>query len=221
MSLFGKIFGEKNKKPQVTTQGALQDIASMEDMLIKKQEFISKQIEESIATARKHATTNKRLALKALKEKKVYEKNFEQIEGILNTIHHQKSSLENASLHSEVFGVLTSTSAALKNINKGMDVDKVHDIMEDIAESQEVTNEITQAISNPSGLLNDIDEDELLKELEEMQEEDINEKLLDVGTIPTSSVTDKLPDAPKDKPKAKAKTKEDDDMAELEAWASS
>lgn len=42
--------------------------------------------------------------------------------------------------------------------------------MEDIAESQEVTNEITQAISNPSGLQNDIDEDELLKELEEIQE---------------------------------------------------
>ncbi|CAK5074927.1 unnamed protein product [Meloidogyne enterolobii] len=218
MSLFGKIFGEKNKKPEMTTPEALQKIANMEEMLIKKQEFLGKKIEESIATAKKHATTNKRAALKALKEKKIHEKKLEEIEGILNTIHHQKSSLENASLHSEVFGVLTSTSAALKNINKGMDV---HDIMEDIAESQEVTNEITQAISNPSGLQNDIDEDELLKELEDIQEEEINEKLLDVGTIPASSVTDKLPDAPKDKPKAKAKTKEDDDMAELEAWASS
>uniref|UniRef100_A0A915MK89 Charged multivesicular body protein 4b n=1 Tax=Meloidogyne javanica TaxID=6303 RepID=A0A915MK89_MELJA len=198
MSLFGKIFGEKTKKPEMTTPEALQNIANMEEMLIKKQEFLGKKIEESIATAKKHATTNKRAALKALKEKKIHEKKLEEIEGILNTIHHQKSSLENASLHSEV-----------------------HDIMEDIAESQEVTNEITQAISNPSGLQNDIDEDELLKELEDIQEEEINEKLLDVGTIPASSVTDKLPDAPKDKPKAKAKTKEDDDMAELEAWASS
>lgn len=42
--------------------------------------------------------------------------------------------------------------------------------MEDIAESQEVTNEITQAISNPAGLQNDIDDDELLKELEDIQE---------------------------------------------------
>uniref|UniRef100_A0A915N4H5 Charged multivesicular body protein 4b n=1 Tax=Meloidogyne javanica TaxID=6303 RepID=A0A915N4H5_MELJA len=198
MSLFGKIFGEKNKKPEMTTPEALQKIANMEEMLIKKQEFLGKKIEESIATAKKHATTNKRAALKALKEKKFHEKKLEEIEGILNTIHHQKSSLENASLHSEV-----------------------HDIMEDIAESQEVTNEITQAISNPAGLQNDIDDDELLKELEDIQEEEINEKLLDVGTIPASSVTDKLPDAPKDKPKAKAKTKEDDDMAELEAWASS
>jgi hypothetical protein len=34
-------------------------------------------------------------------------------------------------------------------------------------------------------------------------------------------MTDKLPDAPKEKPKTKSKNKEDDDMAELEAWASS
>lgn len=43
--IFGKIFGEKNKKPEVTTQGALQSIAGMEELLIKKQEHISKQIE--------------------------------------------------------------------------------------------------------------------------------------------------------------------------------
>ena len=42
--------------------------------------------------------------------------------------------------------------------------------MEDIAEQHEVANEIAAAISNPTGLQNDVDEDELLKELEEMEE---------------------------------------------------
>jgi hypothetical protein len=42
--------------------------------------------------------------------------------------------------------------------------------MEEIAEQHEVSNEITQAISNPIGLQNDIDDDELLKELAEMEE---------------------------------------------------
>jgi len=46
MSLFGKIFGEKNKKPEMTTPEALQKIANMEEMLIKKQEFLGKKIEE-------------------------------------------------------------------------------------------------------------------------------------------------------------------------------
>jgi len=46
----------------------------------------------------------------------------------------------------------------------------VNELMEEIAEQHEVSNEITQAISNPIGLQNGIDEDELLKELEEMEE---------------------------------------------------
>ena len=69
------------------------------------------------------------MALKALKEKKVHEKQLEKIEGILNTIHHQKSSLENAALHAEVLGVMTKTSAALKSTHQGMDVDKVKSII--------------------------------------------------------------------------------------------
>jgi len=41
--------------------------------------------------------------------------------------------------------------------------------MEDIAEQQEVANEIANAISNPIGLQTE-DDDELLKELEAMAE---------------------------------------------------
>lgn len=47
---------------------------------------------------------------------------------------------------------------------------QVHDLMEDINEQQEVANEIANAISNPIGLGNDVDEDDLLKELETMEE---------------------------------------------------
>lgn len=42
--------------------------------------------------------------------------------------------------------------------------------MEDIAEQQEVANEIAEAISNPVGFGQDLDEDELLKELEELEQ---------------------------------------------------
>lgn len=42
--------------------------------------------------------------------------------------------------------------------------------MEDIAEQHDVAREIADAISNPIGLQNDMDEDDLLKELEELEE---------------------------------------------------
>lgn len=42
--------------------------------------------------------------------------------------------------------------------------------MEDISEQYDVANEIAVAISNPVGLQTDVDEDDLLRELEEMEE---------------------------------------------------
>lgn len=38
------------------------------------------------------------------------------------------------------------------------DVDKVHDLMDDIAEQQQVADELTNAISNPIGFGHDVDE---------------------------------------------------------------
>ena len=38
------------------------------------------------------------------------------------------------------------------------DIDKVHDLMDDIAEQQEIASEIADAISNPVGFSQDVDE---------------------------------------------------------------
>ena len=38
------------------------------------------------------------------------------------------------------------------------DVDKVHDLMDDVAVQQEIANEISDAISNPVGFNTDLDE---------------------------------------------------------------
>ena len=37
-------------------------------------------------------------------------------------------------------------------------MDQVHDLMDDVAEQQEVANEISEAISNPVGFGQDVDE---------------------------------------------------------------
>ncbi len=92
--------------------------------------------------------------------------------------------------------------------------------MDDISEQQEVAQEIAEAISNPVGFGQDVDEDELLAELEELEQEELDAQLLDVGPTPAAA----LPEAPTAEPAsrakpAKAKAAEDDDLAELEAWA--
>jgi len=168
------------------------------------------------------------MALQALRRKKEYEKQQGHLDGVLNTIQTQKHALENASMNSEVLGVVSGAAKAMKQAHNEMDVDKVHDLMEDIAEQQEVANEIANAISNPIGLQVD-DEDELLKELEAMAEEDLSKQLLDTdihtGERDTIATAEKFPSAPTEelagtRPKVAAKKKQDeDDLAELEAWA--
>ncbi|MCP9263744.1 hypothetical protein DINM_007124 [Dirofilaria immitis] len=196
MSVFGKIFGSSRKQqaPAATPQESIQKLRETEEMLVKKQEFLEKKIEAEIASARKHGTKNKRLALHALKRKKQFEKQLQHIDGVLSTIEFQREALENASTNAEVLQVMGSAAKALKTAHNDMDVDQVHDLMEDIAEQQEVANEIAEAISNPVGFGQDVDEDELLKELEELEQEELDKQLLDVGPTPAS--VSALPETP-------------------------
>lgn len=86
---------------------------------------------------------------------------------------------------------------ALKKTHKDMNVDNVHEMMDDIAEQNDVANEISQAIS--TGIIGTgVDDDELAKELEELEQEELDKDLLNVGPA-----TSKLPDVPStDLPKA-------------------
>uniref|UniRef100_A0A1I7S301 Charged multivesicular body protein 4b n=2 Tax=Bursaphelenchus xylophilus TaxID=6326 RepID=A0A1I7S301_BURXY len=218
MSVFSNLFSKK-KEVTPSTQDALQTLRNTEEMLLKKQEYIENKIEQELKTARQHGTKNKRLALQALRNKKKLEKQQEMNDGMLNRIQHQKETLENAATNAEVLQVLAGSAKALKGAHNNMDVDKVHDLMEDIAEQQEVANEIADAISSNVGTA-EFDEDELLAELEALEEEDLDKQLLAAGPAPVADVP--LPVAPTDAlPKAKGKSKEEDEMAQLQAWADS
>ncbi|XP_061188546.1 charged multivesicular body protein 4b-like [Saccostrea echinata] len=223
MSLLGKLFGTgKNKDKTPSPQEAIQRLREIEEMLMKKSDFLEKKVEQELTTAKKNGTKNKRVALAALKRKKRYEKQLQQIDGTLSTIEFQREALENASTNTEVLKVMGSAAKALKGAHNNMDVDKVHDLMDEVAEQQEIAQEISDAISNPVGFGSTEDEDDLLAELEELEQEEIDEQLIGVPTA-----TDKLPSVPTDElsvpstSKSKAKAHEDDDeLKELQMWAS-
>lgn len=59
MSFFTSIFGGKKEK-SMTTGEAIQNLRETENMLIKKQEFLEKKIEQELETAKKNGTKNKR-----------------------------------------------------------------------------------------------------------------------------------------------------------------
>jgi charged multivesicular body protein 4 len=124
---FKRLFGRKSKKsaPEDTTQQALQKLFETEEILFKKQDFLEKKVDAELEAAKKHGTTNKRLALQALRRKKQYEKQLRQLDGSLNTIQHQKHTLENAAVNAEVLQTLGSTSRTIKSAYSGLDVEDV------------------------------------------------------------------------------------------------
>ncbi|KAI8504346.1 PREDICTED: charged multivesicular body protein 4c-like isoform X1 [Branchiostoma belcheri] len=217
MSLIAKMFGGGKKQAQPTPGEAIQKLRETEEMLEKKSEFLESKVQKELAIAKKNGTKNKRVALQALKRKKRYEKQLTQIDGTLSTIEFQREALENANTNTEVLKTMGYAAKALKAAHQHLDVDQVDDLMADIQEQQDIAQEISDAISKPVGFGEDVDEDDLLAELEELEQEDLDEKLLDIN-----APTEELPSVPGHKiPAAQAAVAdEDDEMKELAAWAS-
>ena len=66
---------------------------------------------------------------------------------------------------------MSEAAKSLKKAHDNMNVDEVHDMMDDIAEQQDVAKEISEAISNPVAFGQEFDEDDLEAELEELEKE--------------------------------------------------
>lgn len=66
MSVFGKIFGRKKGQAAPTPQEAIQKLREVEEMLVKKSNFLEAKMTQEIATAKKHGTKNKRRKLRKM-----------------------------------------------------------------------------------------------------------------------------------------------------------
>lgn len=183
-------------------------------MLTKKQAYLEGRIEQEIATAKKHGTKNKRAALQALKRKKRYEEQLKQIDGTLSTIEFQREALENSHTNTEVLKNMGYAAKAMKKVHENLNVDSIEDLMLDIGEQQDIAKEISEAISGPIG--ESYDEDELLAELEELEQEELEDTMGDLPSVPAA----KLPSARHGQraTSSRRKVDEDNDMRMLESW---
>ena len=110
--------------------------------------------------------------------------------GTLTTIEFQREALEDADINKLLLESMSDAGKVLKKRQKNMDIDKVEDLMDEVREQQQIAEEISSAISNPIAFGQDVDEDELMKELEELEQEELDKQLLETGE------PEKLPDVP-------------------------
>jgi len=145
-------------------------------MIEKKEEYTLKKVEEEMAKAKANAVTNKAVSLAALKRKKMLENELEKLQGTKFQLEMNVNTLESAKINQETMLAMKKAADALKTIHGDLSIDKVDKTMADIQEQTQLAAEIQDQISSgPLGA--DLDEDELRKELEDLEQDKLNEML--------------------------------------------
>lgn len=144
----------------------------------KREEHLEKKMEMMTAEAKKKmADKDKKGAMFALKRKKLYEGELEKIQNVKMTLETQVMNLESATQNADTFMAMKQGTNAMKNIRQNVGIDKVDDMMDEIKEEMDMATEISNAIAQPVDPYMH-DEDELLKELEMLGQDDVEAELL-------------------------------------------
>jgi charged multivesicular body protein 4 len=115
-------------------------------MLDKKEEYLEKKIEEELKKAKANAVSNKAgasplhgcgriaddelllgntVAAAALRRKRTYEQQRDQLAGTRLTLEAQANAIESANMNAETMNAMKRGATALKDIHKQLNVDKV------------------------------------------------------------------------------------------------
>ncbi|KAI0471232.1 vacuolar-sorting protein SNF7 [Xylaria cf. heliscus] len=208
-------FGGGAAKKKDTPKNAILGLRTQLEMLQKREKHLMNQMDEQDAIARKNVNTNKTAAKAALRRKKGHEHSLDQTIAQIGTLEQQINAIESANINRETLVAMQRAGEAMQQIHGKLTVDKVEQTLEDLREQNALSEEIVQAItSNQIG--EPLDEDELDEELEALQQEALDKKMLESGTVPVSVTSDvhKLPSVANSDIKSHAQIEEDEE-AEL------
>jgi len=174
-------FGRRDTKQ--SAREAIVGLRQQLQMIEKKEEHLQKKIDQELKIARANAVSNKPLATSALKRKRANETQLEQLRGQQMQLEMQVNTLESANLNKETMDAMKKAAQVLSDIHSGMSVAKVDQTMADIQEQRAVADEITELISNPTGV--DVgDQEELEAELAALEDEALTDRLMGADHVP-------------------------------------
>jgi len=159
--------------------------------LLEKRKDVIKSKQEDITENAKLKAKNgdKKGALLLLNQRKKNETEMDNIIGSQVLLENQLFTLESAAMNKETFNVLRVGNDAIKQINKGLTPDVIDEIMDDIQETQDTSQQIQTMLNAP---LQTIYEDaELLADLEGLQEPAV--LILPLPSVILPSVPTRLP----------------------------
>ncbi len=160
---------------QEGAKAAIEKIQQSIALIESKEGVLSDKIRNALRDAfTKNKLGNKKSALFALKRKKLYELEYERLESIHNGLIMKTMNLETMLINLEIYATLKVAANQMKTINNGMSTDTIDDALDDIHESINIADEISNILSQP--ITPEIyDEDELLEELNNIDIQDLQE----------------------------------------------
>lgn len=139
---------------------------------------------------------NKSTALKFLKKRKTLEKSLDGKDSILNNIESMIMSIQQADTNQATLDVYTKGLSAIKEANKGINIDQIDDTMYEIQDICNQNNEIEEALAkSPMSNKYSFDEKELTAELNELLAQENQENSFNMDDILKN-----LPQIPNDTP---------------------
>nr|XP_046251356.1 charged multivesicular body protein 4c-like isoform X2 [Scatophagus argus] len=172
--------GEKvRKKP--CQQEEIEKLPEREELLMRKKEILKKKIDQELLFAMKNSRKNRRGALQALRRKKWYEKHLKYIDCAVK-------AMRSAHEHTDI-------------------INKVNDLIKDLTEEKDPTQDLSEALYTSVGFGVEFDENEMLAELQKL------EKNLDKSLFEKDRIEEKV--------SCPTKTEEDeveDDLEYLRRW---
>lgn len=111
------------------------------------------------------------------------------------TVEREISSIETANINKETLDAMKGAQQAMKKIHGDLSIEKVDQTMEDLREQHAIGEEIADALTQGNSMQG-VDEDELDEELAELQQEELDNKMLGTGAVPVNDQIQRLPNQP-------------------------
>ncbi|RMZ88072.1 hypothetical protein DV736_g4709, partial [Chaetothyriales sp. CBS 134916] len=212
--MWGWFGGSAAQKRKDAPKNAILLLRQQMDMLNKRERHLQNQMAEQEEIARKNVTSNKAAAKAALRRKKLHERTLEQTSAQIAQVEQQIYSIEAANINQETLNAMKNAGAAMKQIHGSLTIDKVDATMDELREQHALGEEIASAITN-APLGEPVAEADLEEELEALEQETMDERMLHTGPTPV----DRLPGVTNEPIKGKqlqvATADEEDEEAEL------
>eukprot|EP00467_Chlorarachnion_reptans_P010010 CAMPEP_0114514362 /NCGR_PEP_ID=MMETSP0109-20121206/16112_1 /TAXON_ID=29199 /ORGANISM="Chlorarachnion reptans, Strain CCCM449" /LENGTH=231 /DNA_ID=CAMNT_0001694395 /DNA_START=79 /DNA_END=774 /DNA_ORIENTATION=+ len=180
MNLFGR--AKKAPKPKISER--INELKEAQEMLDKQEKHLEKKMKDAQREAlKKSRAKNKRGAIFELKRKKMFEKRLNQLYGQRENVERLINAMEVVAFNKETIETMKKGKEALTQTIKEVDVDDVNELMDDINEQVSMADEIGEAMGQTLGN-EEYDEDELEKELEDLQNEEMEAEMLKAPDVP-------------------------------------